>query len=80
MGHKTEVAQRLLADASKSLVSAVQNGDMVGIKAATEMVEMAKANMDVINAEREEQAKMRARLGQKRRNTLENFVLKIKKV
>ena len=45
-----------------------------------EMVEMAKAIMDVINAEREEQAKMRAKLGDTRRNTLENFVIKIKKV
>ena len=76
---KIAVAQRLLSDATKSLSTAAKENEMVGVKAATDMVEMAKDSLEKLNNERGEQTKMRAKIGQKRKLTLDNFVTKIKK-
>ena len=73
------VAQRLLSDATESLSVAAKKGDMIGVKAATNMLEIAKNNLEKLNEERREKAKMRARIGQKRKLTLDTFVTKIKK-
>ena len=55
-------------DATKSLTSAVGKSDLVGIKAATDMMEMAKANIEKLNAQRSEQVKLREKIGKKRQD------------
>lgn len=73
------VAQRLLSDATDSLTKAVENNDMIGVKVATNMVTVAKENLESLNSQRSAQMKERVKIGQKMKHTLDKFVTKIKK-
>lgn len=76
---KINVEHRLLNDATKSLNVAIEVNDMVGVEAANEMIQITKQNMEKFNCERTEQLKLRAKIGQKRKITLDKFVTKIKR-
>ena len=74
-----KIAQSILDDATKSLKDAIDKKDMVGIKVATELVELSRKKLNETATKMEQQAKARVALGEKRKNTIENMFAKIKK-
>ena len=74
-----KIAQSILDDATKSLKDAIDKKDMVGIKVATELVELSRKKLNETATKLEQQAKARVALGEKRKNTIENMFAKIKK-
>ena len=52
---------------------------MVGIKVASELVESSNRKLNEAAAKMKQQAKARTKLGEKRKNTIDNMFSKIKK-
>ena len=70
----------MLNDATKSLKTAIENSDMVGIKFTSEnrLVDSWRKRMDDASKMRQQQPKQPSALGNKRKNTIENMFQKIK--
>ena len=74
-----EVAQRTLTDASACLQKAIVENDGVGIKVASEMIATSQRKVKEANKMREGLLKSQIDLGKKRKSTIDNLFLKMKK-
>ena len=74
-----KLARRVLENASASLKAALDKMDLQGIQVAYELLESSRKKVDFLTKNREELSKKRDKLGEKRRNTIDNLFANIKK-
>jgi len=74
-----KLAERLLEDASRNLTKAIEEGDMVGIKIANEMVENARNKLSRVTEKRDDHKKQRTILKKKRKLAMDTFLVKAAK-
>ena len=74
-----KLARRVLENASSSLKAALDKMDLQGIQVAYELLESSRKKVDFLTKNREELSKKRDKLGEKRRNTIDNLFANIKK-
>ena len=74
-----KLARRVLENASASLKAALDKMDLQGIQVAYELLESSRKKVDFLTKNREELSKKRDKLGEKRRNAIDNLFANIKK-
>ena len=74
-----EVLQRMLKDAQVKMDVAIKENDMVGVTVAKEMLTAANEKLSALTVHRNEQAKIRQKIGKKRKAQVENLVENVKK-
>ena len=74
-----EVAQKLLDEATQSLNKALEDRDLLRVQVARDMLQTAKANLDKVIKQKEENLKLRQKFATKRKNALERLVESVKK-
>ena len=79
MNEDFEVAQRALTDACACLQKAIVENDGVGIKMASEVLSISQRKLEEANKMREGLLKSQTDLGKKRKSTIDNLVLEMKK-
>ena len=74
-----EVLQRMLKDAQLKMDVAIKENDMLGVTVAKEMLTAANEKLSALTVHRNEQAKIRQKIGKKRKVQVENLVENVKK-
>ena len=74
-----EVLQRMLKDAQVRTNVAIKENDMLGVTVAKEMLTAANEKLSALTVHRNEQAKIRQKIGKKRKAQVENLVEDVKK-
>ena len=69
-----ELAQTILNEGTKSIQSAINKKDMIGIKLAHEIVNSAKRNFTNAKAHSNEQKKLRLNIGLKRKSEMQRLI------
>ena len=79
LDEELKLAQRMLDQATTSLTEAIGKGDMVGVRVASELVNSLRKKVDEAVLMRKQHVKDRNELGKKRKNTIKNMFLTMKK-
>ena len=79
LDEELNLAQRMLDQATTSLTEAIGKGDMVGVRVASELVNSSRKKVDEAVLMRKQHVKDRNELGKKRKNTIKNMFLTMKK-
>ena len=79
LDEELKLAQRTLDQATTSLTEAIGKGDMVGVRVASELVNSLRKKVDEAVLMRKQHVKDRNELGKKRKNTIKNMFLTMKK-
>ena len=79
LDEELNLAQRMLDQATTSLTEAIGKGDMVGVRVASELVNSLRKKVDEAVLMRKQHVKDRNELGKKRKNTIKNMFLTMKK-
>ena len=79
LDEELNLARRMLDQATTSLTEATGKGDMVGVRVASELVNSSRKKVDEAVLIRKQHVKDRNELGKKRKNTIENMFLTMKK-
>ena len=74
-----KLVQSVLENASASLKVALDKKDLLGIQVVHKLLESSRKKVDSLTENREELSKKRDKVGEKRRNTIDNFFANIKK-
>ena len=74
-----EVLQQMLKDAQVRTNVAIKENDMLGVTVAKEMLTAANEKLSALTVHRNEQAKIRQKIGKKRKAQVENLVEDVKK-
>ena len=74
-----QLAEKLLEKASKGLQDAIDKSDILGIKIANEMVQMAHVKYKEATLHKNEQKNVRCKLGEKRKSAFTKLVSHMKK-
>ena len=78
LDEELNLAQRML-DQATNLTEAIGKGDMVGVRVASELVNSSRKKVDEAVLMRKQHVKDRNELGKKRKNTIKNMFLTMKK-
>lgn len=79
MDDDLKLAQKVLQSASASMKAALDKKDLLGMQVAHELLESSRKKVESLTKNREELSTKRVKLGEKRRNTIENLFANIKK-
>ena len=79
LDEELNLAQRMLDQATTSLTEAIGKGDMVEVRVASELVNSSRKKVDEAVLMRKQHVKDRNELGKKRKNTIKNMFLTMKK-
>ena len=79
LDEELNLAQRMLDQATTSLTEAIGKGDMVEVRVASELVNSSRKKVDEAVLMRKQHFKDRNELGKKRKNTIKNMFLTMKK-
>ena len=74
-----KLAQKAIEYASTSLKSALESKDILCMQVAQELLESSRKKLESLTQNREKQSKQRDKLGEKRKNTIENLFRNVKK-
>ena len=74
-----QVATRTLSDANRSLKSAMEKKDNIGMRVACDLVDSSQKKIEAINEMRKKQSKERGELNKKRKSTIEGLFSGMKK-
>ena len=79
LDEELNLAQRMLDQATTSLTDTKWKGDMIEVRVASELVNSSRKKLDEAVLMRKQHVKDRIELGKKRKNTIENMFLTMKK-